>query len=77
MWIETDGSESTLPVDASTRLCLDVGPASINRAHLPCGKDSENLFTFQSTKMDVESSIHILENSFFGVHIWGSRSLQN
>ena len=77
MWIETDGSESAPPVDASTRLCLDVGPVSINRARFLCGKDSENLFTFQSAKMDLESPIHILENPFFGVHIWGSHSLQN
>jgi hypothetical protein len=45
MWIEMDDSESAPPVDTSARLCLDVGPALVNRARPPCGKDSENLFT--------------------------------
>lgn len=46
MWIEMDVSESTLPVDAYARLCLDVVPAPVSRARPPCGKNSENLFTF-------------------------------
>ena len=51
MWIEMDNRESVPPVDLSASLCLDVGPAPVNRAHPPCGKDSENLFTYQATKM--------------------------
>ena len=50
MWIETDGSESAPPVDDSARLSLDVGLGPVNRARLPCGKDSENLFTLGSVK---------------------------
>ena len=77
MWIKTDHSESTLPVDFSAHFCLDVGPAPLNRARHLCGKDSENLFTYQAAKMTVKRPIHILEKSFLGVHIWGSRSLHN
>ena len=70
MWIETDGSESTLPVDASAHLCLDVGLAPVNRARLLCGKDSENLFTFSSAKkVGRKSNPYIGESVFRCPHM--------
>ena len=77
MWIKADGSESTPPVDVSLRLRLDVVHNPVKAQRRPCGEDSENSCTFSSAKKPVEGPIHILENPFFGVHIWGAGSLQN
>ena len=72
MWIELDNSESVPPVDFSERLCLDVGPAHVNGAHPPCGKDSENLFTYQATKMACrKSNPYIGEFVFWHPHMGG------
>ena len=38
MWIETDGNELTPPVDISSRLCLDVRPAPVNKRGIPVEK---------------------------------------
>ena len=77
MWIEADGSELTPPVDFLARFCLDVGlPPIIERAFTV----EKILRTYSHSnlrKWHVESPIHILENPFYGVHIWGSRSLHN
>jgi hypothetical protein len=77
MWIETHGSESTPPVDALARLTLDVGPAPINGSAFAVERIRRTHPHSYLRNGSVSNPIHILENSFFVVHIWGSPSLQN
>ena len=77
MWIETDGSELTPPVDFLARFCLDVGLHPIIERAFTVEKILRTYSHSNLRKSQVDSPIHILENSFFGVHIWGVTSLQN
>ena len=70
MWIETDGSESTPPVDPLARLTLDVGPAPVNGTHPPCGEDSENSSTsYLRNAQGLKSNPYIGESVFPRPHM--------
>jgi hypothetical protein len=70
MWIETDGSESTPPVDACPRLSLDVGPAPVNGTRRPCGEDSENSSTsYLRNEQGLKSNPYIGESVFRRPHM--------
>ena len=77
MWIETDGSELTPPVDFFARFCLDVGLPPVIECAFTVEKILRTYSHSNLRKWHVESPIHILENSLPDIHIWGATSLQN